>query len=43
MVSTSTALTNQFYAWEKLGRGWHKAAGIVDLEPAFTPILWSLY
>jgi len=37
MVSSSQALTNQFYEWEQLGRGWHKAQHPVDLEPAFTP------
>ncbi|WP_259068729.1 type IV secretion system DNA-binding domain-containing protein [Mucilaginibacter sp. X4EP1] len=37
MISSSQALTNQFYEWEQLGRGWHKAQHLVDLEPAFTP------
>jgi len=37
MVSTAQSLTRQFYAWERLGRGWHKADFLVDLEPNFTP------
>ncbi|MBB5397178.1 type IV secretion system DNA-binding domain-containing protein [Mucilaginibacter sp. AK015] len=31
------ALTQQFYEWERRGRGWHKAAFPCDLEPPFEP------
>jgi hypothetical protein len=37
MLSTAAALTNQFYAWEKRGRGWTVAAYPCDLEPPFVP------
>jgi len=36
-VSTAAQLTKQFYEWEKIGRGWHKADFSVQLEPPFTP------
>lgn len=36
-VSTAALLTQQFYAWERRGRGWHKADFAVDLEPPFAP------
>ena len=36
-VSQSKALTEQFYAWEKRGRGWLVADFPVDLEPVFEP------
>jgi hypothetical protein len=35
--STSAILTRQFYEWERRGRGWHRAACTVDLEPPFVP------
>ncbi|MEO8886670.1 MAG: type IV secretion system DNA-binding domain-containing protein [Mucilaginibacter sp.] len=35
--SVAQALTRQFYEWENIGRGWHKAAFAVDLEPPFVP------
>jgi hypothetical protein len=37
MVSTTIALTNQFYEWEQLGRGWQIAVFNCDLEPPFEP------
>jgi hypothetical protein len=37
MISTAAALTNQFYEWEKRGRGWAVAAYSCDLEPPFVP------
>lgn len=38
MPSTlSQQLTNQFYEWEKLGRGWTLFETPVDLEPDFVP------
>ncbi len=37
MISTATALTNQFYEWERRGRGWHIAPFPCDLEPEFVP------
>ncbi|HTE01629.1 MAG TPA: type IV secretion system DNA-binding domain-containing protein [Mucilaginibacter sp.] len=36
-ISTAQALTNQFYEWERCGRGWHKADCLVQLEPYFYP------
>lgn len=33
------ALTEQFYRWERRGRGWHLFDEPVDLEPAFDPFL----
>lgn len=35
--STSEYLTAQFYAWEKLGRGWNFFDAPVELEPEFVP------
>jgi hypothetical protein len=37
MISTAVALTDQFYEWEKRGRGWAVAAFSCDLEPSFVP------
>jgi hypothetical protein len=36
-ISTTQALTNQFYQWEQRGRGWHLSAETVSLEPVFEP------
>lgn len=33
-------LTEQFYAWEKRGRGWQVCPYPVELEPAFDPFLF---
>ncbi len=30
-------LTDQFYAWERRGRGWHTWPYPVELEPPFRP------
>src|SRR5713226_8879467 len=32
-------LTEQFYAWEKQGRGWHLWSYPVTLEPPFLPFV----
>jgi hypothetical protein len=37
--SLDEALTAQFYAWEKLGRGWQVWDAPVSLEPPFQPFL----
>ncbi len=37
MVSNAVALTNQFYEWERRGRGWTVAEYACDLEPPFSP------
>src|SRR5882757_3916133 len=37
MVSNAIALTNQFYQWERRGRGWTVAKFSCDLEPVFVP------
>ncbi|MGN6396885.1 MAG: type IV secretion system DNA-binding domain-containing protein [Mucilaginibacter sp.] len=37
MMTPAQALTAQFYEWERRGRGWFLADGMVDLEPAFEP------
>jgi hypothetical protein len=39
MGPNSRALTAQFYAWERRGRGWFLSGRTVDLEPAFEPFL----
>jgi hypothetical protein len=39
VLSTAAILTRQFYEWERLGRGWHRADRAVDLEPPFVPFL----
>ena len=36
-ISTAAQLTEQFYNWERRGRGWHKAENACDLEPPFAP------
>ncbi|MFI5161940.1 MAG: hypothetical protein ACHQHN_11720 [Sphingobacteriales bacterium] len=41
-ISQSQALSDQFYEWEKRGRGWYLANCPVDLEPAYEPF-WSHY
>jgi len=38
-TALSDALTEQFYAWEKRGRGWQMHPYHVSLEPAFVPFL----
>src|SRR5579871_358612 len=36
-MTRSEALTEQFYQWEILGRGWHGFDRPVHLEPVFIP------
>jgi hypothetical protein len=36
-VAQSRILTEHFYAWERVGRGWHVAERPADLEPPFVP------
>jgi Type IV secretion-system coupling protein DNA-binding domain len=36
-VSPAELLTEQFYAWERRGRGWSVWDRAVDIEPAFVP------
>jgi len=36
-IEASKALTQQFYAWERRGRGWTVCNGAVDPEPPFHP------
>jgi hypothetical protein len=38
-VSTIELLTDQFYAWERRGRGWLLWGELVELEPPFRPFL----
>src|SRR5947208_2088864 len=38
--SQNELLTEQFYAWEKRGRGWHLYPYPVTLEPPFRPFLF---
>lgn len=40
MVSTQEALTENFYDWEKRGRGWSVYPYPVELEPPFRPFLF---
>ena len=37
MLTLSEQLTDQFYEWEKLGRGWIFGEGPIELELPFTP------
>jgi len=37
MISNAVALTNQFYEWERRGRGWQVGGYPCDLEPPFVP------
>lgn len=36
-ANLAKALVDQFYAWERRGRGWYKADVASDLEPPFEP------
>ena len=36
-ANLAKALVEQFYAWERRGRGWYKADFVADLEPPFEP------
>ena len=38
-VTANEALTDQFYAWEKRGRGWQVSGYPVVLEPPFRPFI----
>jgi len=39
-VTPSECLADQYYAWEKRGRGWQVWPYPVELEPAFEPFLF---
>ena len=42
MPTISDQLTNQFYAWEKRGRGWAIFDEPIDLEPDFVPFFYHM-
>lgn len=41
MITVSASLNQNFYQWEKRGRGWTVWDGPVELEPPFTPFVHS--
>lgn len=41
-LSLTTRLTNQFYEWEKRGRGWEVFETPLDLEPPFVPFFFHV-
>lgn len=38
--SLDEQITEQFYRWEKRGRGWHLSPAPVAIEPPFRPFYW---
>ncbi|HEY3740122.1 MAG TPA: hypothetical protein VGL53_09770 [Bryobacteraceae bacterium] len=38
--SLDEQITEQFYRWEKRGRGWHVSPSPVAIEPPFRPFYW---
>src|SRR5947207_15324933 len=43
MITPQQSLTENFYHWEKRGRGWKVWDAPVELEPAFAPFVHSYF